>query len=119
MTDYPSKDEVVAAGRAAACFSECPYRSGQGYFGWWMDAFVDRHAEERRLPEDADSVTGGWAMYALGRISFRLGYGPTDYPARETATGRWFSGWLAEKDRHEDVCDNARTSSRGNEDACR
>lgn len=79
------------AGYAAKHYAECPYVSGQKFRNDWHDGFIARCVEIGSAPDDTP-------MYLLGRIAYMMGKSCTDLPASEQLSGRWFSGWLAQRD---------------------
>lgn len=70
----------------------CDYKSGSGFYDLFCDAFVDQSSRLSSLPVDTP-------MYLMGRVAFAKGFSVEAKPESETYAGRWFSGWLAEKDR--------------------
>ncbi len=70
----------------------CAYKSVSLLYDLFCDAFVDQSSRLSSLPVDTP-------MYLMGRVAFAKGFSVEAKPESETYAGRWFSGWLAEKDR--------------------
>ncbi|UUA75220.1 hypothetical protein [Cellvibrio sp. QJXJ] len=54
-----------------------------------------------------ETLPAGTPMYLAGRIAYLKGLPAESKPASECYAGRWFSGWLEEKDRchqHPPIC---------------
>jgi hypothetical protein len=68
------------------------YHGGSGLSTYFSRGFVEVAATQPSLPE-------GTPMYLAGRVAFLKGLKIEDMPESESFTGRWFSGWLTEKDR--------------------
>lgn len=86
----------LAAQQGAAVAHEatftCPYYSGSQTYGAFCSAFVtEAVAAACRLPAQTP-------MYLQGRIAYRQGLGVESIPREESFSGRWFSGWLTERD---------------------
>ena len=72
---------------------ECRYHSGSGLYTEFCDGFVIQAAELEGLPIDTP-------MYLAGRIAYLKGQDMESKPESESFAGRWFSGWLSEKERN-------------------
>ena len=83
------RDRGVAAGKQAVY--SCPYTSGQAIYGWWADGFVIQCHRQQKIPENTP-------MYLVGRIAYLDGADCTALPSGENFSGRWFSGWLTQKE---------------------
>ncbi len=71
---------------------ECSYHSGSGLHSEFCNGFVTQAVEQEGLPTDTP-------MYLSGRIAYLKGQGSESKPKSESFSGRWYSGWLSEKER--------------------
>lgn len=92
--------DVMAAGYAAAAYSECPYVSGQVVLSYWQDGYIKRCLELDTPPDTP--------MYILGQIAYLQGHKCSAMPEGEHPTGRWMAGWLMQRDKHSQAsgCDS-------------
>lgn len=81
-----------AQGYAATSYADCPYVSGQGVLGVWIEGYVEKCIETGVIPSDTPP-------YVLGQIAFLQGCEITQIPEGELASGRWVSGWLVQRDK--------------------
>ena len=68
------------------------YVSGSGLFKQFCKGFVAQAVKQDTLPADTP-------MFLQGRIAYLKDVPVEGIPEGETYAGRWFSGWLMEKDK--------------------